>query len=277
MNANELLRTIEKLSPLVMRSFDFMGMRVQVLDVLRADHHPNWQMVTHYHPWFEFNYVSTGRSYTSMEKEEFCASAGLSYLIPPGVSHAHRGDGTGDDGLCIRFRLQAEENHEIARALSLPHPAPFEASLDSMDLSGGLYSLQAEYAAWLIRMYETLFSKTLPSAYKNTFSEQVTLYLEKYYYERITIDQIAGALNTSRRTLARKFMAESGQTVFEKLSEIRLHEAKKLLISTELPLYVIAEKCGFANEYYFSKVFKEHEKTAPKFYRDAHPLRIREQ
>ncbi len=48
---------------------------------------------------------------------------------------------------------------------------------------------------------------------------------------------------------------------------MRIDKAKLLLLSTDLKLQNIAQMCGFKNEYYFSRVFKEREDMAPGAFR----------
>lgn len=57
-------------------------------------------------------------------------------------------------------------------------------------------------------------------------------------------------------------------SISEKLTGIKLGNAKKLLISTDKPIYKIAAECGYENEFYFSKAFKQKEKVTPSRYRE---------
>lgn len=50
-------------------------------------------------------------------------------------------------------------------------------------------------------------------------------------------------------------------SISEKLTGIKLGNTKKLLISTDKPIYKIAAECGYENEFYFSKAFKQKEKS----------------
>ncbi|MEG0936327.1 MAG: helix-turn-helix transcriptional regulator, partial [Clostridia bacterium] len=50
------------------------------------------------------------------------------------------------------------------------------------------------------------------------------------------------------------------------LMDYRVEEAKKLLRDTNLHIYEVAERVGFPNPYYFSKVFKEATGVSCKHY-----------
>ena len=273
MNLKKIRFISEKLGTILIEPFEFNNMSVTLNYAARAKHAKNWIIPPHYHPWFEFNYVSKGSLYTTVNDKEFLINAGDSYIIPPGITHSHRHNNTGDDGLCIRFSLSADEDNPILKTLLIPRAKPFISDIDKINLQGGIYSIQTAFLSWLTHLYEINTNDVPPAAaVQNTFAAQVTLYLKEYFRTKIKTEDIANALNTSYRTLARKFSSETGTTVSETLSKIRLDHAKKLLISTDLPIYTIAVESGFENEFYFSKCFKQKENISPSAYRTANRL-----
>ncbi|MDR2053415.1 MAG: helix-turn-helix domain-containing protein [Treponema sp.] len=52
------------------------------------------------------------------------------------------------------------------------------------------------------------------------------------------------------------------------MSKYRVEEAKKLLGETNLRIYEVAERVGFSNPHYFSKVFKEFAGISCKEFRN---------
>lgn len=258
----------EKLSTLILQPFIFDGLKITVTDVIHAKHPKNWLISEHFHPWFEFNYVAKGSLYTTIEGTEFLVTKGESYIIPPGVSHAHRHNKEGDDGICIRFSLQTDKENEIMNVLNSPHFVPFRSNIEQISLQGGLKKLSAEFASWLMGLYD-LWSENdrKPMLSQNTFAAQVELYLKEYCDERLKTEDIASAMNVSYRTLARRFKLETGLSVSERLCEIRLDKAKKMLLSTDFTVYKIAQSCGFESEFYFSRHFKKKEGVSPTRYR----------
>lgn len=269
MTAAKIRELSEKLNTILFKPFDFNGINIAVNYAERAKHKKDWVISTHYHPWFEFNYVSKGSLYTTVDGKEFFIEAGQSYIIPPGVPHSHRNNNTGDDGICIRFSLSSDGKNQVADILSTARAYAFDAGL-KMNLLGGVFSIQAEFAAWLMRLYHmwsTDEARSEVQTLQSTFAAQVIFYLEEYYCTKIKVADISRAMNTSYRTLARRFAAETGMTVLDKLTEIRLDKAKQLLLSTKLPIYDIAVKTGYENEFYFSKIFKKKVSCSPKEYR----------
>jgi AraC-like DNA-binding protein len=47
----------------------------------------------------------------------------------------------------------------------------------------------------------------------------------------------------------------------------RIREAARLLQDTDLPLKVVAERCGFADANYFGKAFRQHTGVSPGAFR----------
>ena len=63
------------------------------------------------------------------------------------------------------------------------------------------------------------------------------------------------------------YWIQTGKTIFCYLNEYRITESKKLLYSGLLTNKEIAEKVGFHNEFYYSKVFKQYTGLSPREYK----------
>jgi AraC-like DNA-binding protein len=62
------------------------------------------------------------------------------------------------------------------------------------------------------------------------------------------------------------FKKKTGQTMTQFLQRIRVEASIRYLMDTRLTIQQIAEKCGFANDNYYIKVFKQWTgKTPGKF------------
>lgn len=85
--------------------------------------------------------------------------------------------------------------------------------------------------------------------------------------------QMAERLHVSTSTFDRMVKKYYGTTPWQKVIEIRLDQAKMLLLKTDYPLQVIAERLGYANEFIFSSAFKTYAGQSPKFYRQEKALK----
>ena len=91
--------------------------------------------------------------------------------------------------------------------------------------------------------------------------------IQEFYNTGITLDEIAGKLNITPEYLGTQFHKETGMTYSAYVKDYRITKAKELLISTNLKLYEIADKVGYQDPKYFSKVFREVTGQLPAEYR----------
>ncbi len=86
--------------------------------------------------------------------------------------------------------------------------------------------------------------------------KQAIAYIKSNYAQRLTLDEIAGEVNLSKYYFAREFKKATGMTVVAYINAIRCRNAKKLLLSQKYSISEIAAQCGFENNSYFAKTFK---------------------
>ena len=65
-------------------------------------------------------------------------------------------------------------------------------------------------------------------------------------------------------------VASQGNTIQAMIQERRIHQAKKLLQSTQLPISEVAGGVGLSNYSYFTKVFGDVVGCTPSEYRRQH-------
>lgn len=91
--------------------------------------------------------------------------------------------------------------------------------------------------------------------------------IHEYYNTGITLDEIANKLNITPEYLGTKFRTETGVTFSTYMKDYRITKAKELLMGTNLKLYEIADRVGYNDPKYFSRVFKEETGQLPADYR----------
>ncbi|WP_409200439.1 DNA-3-methyladenine glycosylase 2 family protein [Methanobrevibacter sp. DSM 116169] len=87
--------------------------------------------------------------------------------------------------------------------------------------------------------------------------------IEKNYEKKLTIKAIAEELGCSDRHLRRAFANEYNISPIQYLQTCRLLLAKKLLVSTDLPVFEIAKSSGFGSLRRFNDVFKKQYNLSP--------------
>ena len=81
--------------------------------------------------------------------------------------------------------------------------------------------------------------------------------IEECYRDQITLSDISDALGLSAPYFSALFKAETGVTVSQYITNIRINEAKRLLLVSQEPIANIAVRVGYSDEKYFMRVFKK--------------------
>jgi transcriptional regulator GlxA family with amidase domain len=85
----------------------------------------------------------------------------------------------------------------------------------------------------------------------------------------LTVEALARRALMSPRTFARRFRAATGTTPLQWLLRQRILRAQRLLETTDLPIEVIAERCGFGSATVLRTHFRRIVDTSPLGYRRA--------
>lgn len=94
-------------------------------------------------------------------------------------------------------------------------------------------------------------------------------YIENNYQQKISLEDVANNLNLSKHYLCNIFKKEVGKTMSLYINNLRIEQAKKMLLKPDNKIKEIFEKVGFSNQQYFSKVFKKITGMTVMEYRDS--------
>ncbi|MER6253415.1 helix-turn-helix domain-containing protein [Streptomyces sp. NPDC001584] len=87
-------------------------------------------------------------------------------------------------------------------------------------------------------------------------------------HQPLTVDQLARQAGMSRRTLIRRFHADTGRPPMRWLLDARLGLARGLLESSDLTVEAVARRCGLGTPANFRTLFKAHVGVPPRAYRE---------
>lgn len=105
-----------------------------------------------------------------------------------------------------------------------------------------------------------------PKQYRAEFLQLRNL-VREHLGESWSVSRMAQMLGLSNSRFSVLYKKYFGRSPNDDLVDMRLEYSKVLLASTGRCLADIAQLCGFQNEFYFSRVFKSHEKISPGAYR----------
>ena len=92
-------------------------------------------------------------------------------------------------------------------------------------------------------------------------------YVENRYQESVSLDELAEYVHMNRTYVSHLFKKETGDTLNNFLLQMRLKQAKKLLLGSKDSIQVICEQVGIPDSAYFSKVFKKQMGLSPLEFR----------
>ncbi len=92
-------------------------------------------------------------------------------------------------------------------------------------------------------------------------------YVKDRIDQRIDYNELAEAFTLNSRYISHIFKLNTGYSLKENITRLRLERAVTLLTETPLSISEIADMLGFTDIYHFSKLFKAHYGVPPSAYR----------
>lgn len=105
----------------------------------------------------------------------------------------------------------------------------------------------------------------------------VLQFIDKHLDETLANDRLAEIAGASESRFIRRFRDATGRTPGRYVQDRRVRRAAELLVSTGQTIDQIADSCGFANRYYFTRVFTQRMGCPPARYRSDRPFMRAEQ
>lgn len=100
-----------------------------------------------------------------------------------------------------------------------------------------------------------------------SYAEQASELIMLLYAEDISLQSVADRINVNASYLSRVFKQETGENFVSFLTRLRMEKAKHMLKDKNVKVYEVAERVGYPNTAYFSKLFKKLSGMSPEEYR----------
>ena len=94
-------------------------------------------------------------------------------------------------------------------------------------------------------------------------------YIDFHFMEPLSLDRLAARYAINKNYLSSRFHKEVGVTVTDYINSARVRQAVELLEKTALSMQSVAERCGFSDANYFTRIFKKINGVSPNEYRKA--------
>ena len=251
----------------------------------------DFQMVTeHYHHHYELFYLVAGRCRVFIDHSLYHMEAGDMVLIAPLTIH-HTSYGI------------AQESERFALSFHERYLAQMEeecgCQIRNQLFSGGKLSIEAGRRNYLENLLQKIqveqetqdvFSGLLRRGYLNELFaflvrcgrkgvqleptdvaeaeiQEAARYIYHHFAEPLTLEDVAARVHMTPTYFSRKFKRVTGIGYKEYLNHVRLKEAARMLLETELSVTEIALSCGFSDGNYFGDLFRKEKGISPRMYR----------
>lgn len=255
----------------------------------------------HTHNFFEVNYVMSGKCKMIFENETRELTTGQLCIIAPHSRH----DVTVDDdsivvSLMLRkntfettfFKLLAQEDLLAAFFRNILYSKKETANYmlfstdNSEEIKSALKNIFMEchisdsYSNTCVISRIHLFFSLLLRRYSDTIQfydhqqnigshanfTQVLQYIQNHY-QTVTLDELSSAFHYNSSYLSRLIKKNTGQTLLDILTNLKMSRASDLLLHTTLKIEEISALSGYQSMDHFSRLFKKVHGVSPQKYR----------
>nr|WP_239565184.1 helix-turn-helix domain-containing protein [Brevibacillus fulvus] len=130
-----------------------------------------------------------------------------------------------------------------------------------------LYRIVQELLLFVFEVLEVANSKQ--EHVRTDVVEQAIRYMEEHFHEPdLRLEDVAAHVDRSPAYFSALLSKKMGTSFRQLLTSMRIKEAERLLMTGKLTVQEVAERAGFGNSNYFSKVFKEKTGTTPRSLRN---------
>lgn len=98
---------------------------------------------------------------------------------------------------------------------------------------------------------------------------RVEAYIQAHFRENINREDVAAIAYITPNYLSKQFRSKKGMNLREYINQIRVEEAKRLLLTTNLSVSEVAGLAGYENISYFSTVFRKQTGMSPVDWRNS--------
>ena len=208
----------------------------------------------------EIVYNHNGKSYTSDQNHVVILPKGGSYSISrnkPGLFPLINFD-------CIDFLCDD--------IISIP--------VDNMELYISLYKKMKKLSIFdnkrqklMSILYDILSHLSEEGSTQGIITPAISYIESNFHNHSLSNSELANMCHISESHFRKTFYKQLKMSPKQYIIDVRILKAKDLLIEGDLKIQAICEKCGFTNQYHFSRLFKEKTGQTPSQYRDKNRIR----
>lgn len=140
---------------------------------------------------------------------------------------------------------------------------------------GNVYSILAamdtldELEEYLYDFYCEIVQSLDRSTHETNYAQRIMEYLKQHYREEIVFEDMAKQIGISYSYMRKLVYEQTGSSMIDFVNQLRIEQAKELLLDSGLTIKQIAAEVGYANVQSFNRFFRKYEGMPPSGYKSA--------
>lgn len=139
------------------------------------------------------------------------------------------------------------------------------AIFETIEKSRTIHEVQ-QYVLVIIEKSIALITSLKNSQYKDLIGKVIS-FLQENYHKSLSLEEISNTVYLSPRYLSSLFKAETGLTIFDYITKLRMEFAAGLILNNNIKIQDAASAAGYNNVQSFIRVFKKYYQMTPVEYR----------
>ncbi len=227
---------------------------------MQADDRPFCLIVFHLAVDQQQSSLSSGlMHFSALSKgESFCAEKGCLAFLKDDYLCALVHDSGGRDCRSIAAGIASDCAHLVEKALSRPFDYVIHPHV--------LHSTREIPAAWKA-CTQQLSMPHMAQQTDDSLIEKIKEHIAQHCGEDLTLEAMSDIFAMNSSYFSSFFHQKTGVKYKDYLTRVRITEAKRLLLQSDLRIYEVSQRVGFSDVRYFSQVFLKATGVLPKDYK----------
>ncbi len=240
----------------------------------------------HLHKEIEMAFVVSGQAEIQVEEHLFHVSAGELLCIRGSVPHEYLPKGQEAEIIKIKFMkewllpsfftsAQKEACQRLYNQVFKTRPSDAVRELVLAALHCPLpryreyccYGKLVELTALLLALPETIAESLPVSIERLRYMESAIEYMQDNCHGKLTLKMLSNHLGLTESYCSKYIKKNAGISFVEYLNAMRVNNARRLLLHTDVNIAEIVEKTGFLSVQTFNRVFRQQTGQSPSEYR----------
>jgi AraC-like DNA-binding protein len=254
---------------------------MEILWLAENHYHRNASLTEHLHKdYYQIYYVTENCGEFIINGKPCLLEENMFIFAHPGVKHGI-GPIPGENGMkTFEIKFVILNNDLITELQNIPHVYRGNADLQNLlcqvfneGMEKDVYynkitiHLFSTFLYKVIRQYKNFDNNVEDISFRQKPTTKIKEYLNLHYQEDITLDRLAKVTGYTKNYLCRIFRENTGITINEYLSNVRINRAADILASTDMEVSEVSKATGFTNIFHFIKKFKKIIGIPPGGYR----------